>query len=250
METWLLLWIHFPVWRELKLSILTTFEISSSSEYTFPFEGNGNSTMSVPKPTDITTSLWIHFPVWRELKRLSAHFEYWWTSIYSEYTFPFEGNWNVEVIEVHIGQNLASEYTFPFEGNWNNTAKVTTTAQTALNTLSRLKGIETIKEPCRFIMILYSLNTLSRLKGIETILSISFASWVSTLWIHFPVWRELKLPSNNQMVRPIYLWIHFPVWRELKLLFFEPVLCWDDILWIHFPVWREWKLVNQDQSAQ
>ena len=38
----------------------------------------------------------------------------------SEYTFPFEGNWNkVLNIEFLVFRFLTSEYTFPFEGNWN-----------------------------------------------------------------------------------------------------------------------------------
>ena len=66
-----------------------------------------------------------------------------------------------------------------------------------LNTLSRLKGIETCGVPLIIPAVGWSLNTLSRLKGIETKQLMKGVN-IKTLWIHFPVWRELKL----------YLWCH------------------------------------------
>ena len=89
------------------------------------------------------------------------------------------------------------------------------------------------------------------------------------LWIHLPVWRELK-PSAALAFKTSSprLWIHLPVWRELKLLrtqikvlyswslpldtpsrlkgietLYRRQLCslLRDWLWIHLPVWRELK---------
>ena len=53
------------------------------------------------------------------------------------------------------------------------TAPIVTTDPLTLDTLSRLKGIETQESVFCLIFITNSLDTLSRLKGIETFFSIS-----------------------------------------------------------------------------
>ena len=60
-------------------------------------------------------------------------------------------------------------YAFPFEGNWNFKLDVGGCfAKTALDTLSRLKGIETGRRLGLGLSSYDALDTLSRLKGIET----------------------------------------------------------------------------------
>ena len=188
-------------------------------------------------------ALWIHFPVWRELKRIIRACRPLWIQCFG-YTFPFEGNWNINPTE-----NRGTCH--------------------ALDTLSRLKGIETPTEQQFKDFQRHSLDTLSRLKGIETRVVISFCLLRVALWIHFPVWRELKrkcsktgnamaakmpldtlsrlkgietslmnlrrtpflpldtlsrlkgietwrLAPDGSLTSWILLWIHFPVWRELK----------------------------------
>ena len=65
----------------------------------------------------------------------------------------------------------------------------------ALDTLSRLKGIET-KSQSNHRHDYGSLDTLSRLNGIETIAGATEEEKnPSQLWIHFPVGTESKLPE-------------------------------------------------------
>ena len=99
---------------------------------------------------------------------------------------------------------------------------------------------------------------------------------IGSLWIDFPVWRELKL-SGHQILfwQSIHvLWIDFPVWRELKhsrntgthpIVFSldrlsrlkgietlnraRRVLYRDPSLWIDFPVWRELKRHSRHEST-
>ena len=215
--------------------------IGLNSEYTFPFEGNWNA-KPVVRVSPAPKKLWIHFPVWRELKRFYSFFSSGpiWRSLntlsrlkgietirchtveilqdlLSEYTFPFEGNWNFSGTTRHR-RPVSSEYTFPFEGNWNSSLGlvllvltgelwihfpvwrelkpkilgISTATPATLNTLSRLKGIETLSATTK-IVVSGALNTLSRLKGIETLTARIGISGSRSLWIHFPVWRELKL---------------------------------------------------------
>ena len=264
------LWIHFPVWRELKQRFLF-------SSFLSPFKSL--NTLSRLKGIETFDH------VIRQFHTLFAD---------SEYTFPFEGNWNVSFVSAGRLFKPTSEYTFPFEGNWNIQGEVyNRTNLNALNTLSRLKGIETLYpgipiSPCMRIseytfpfegnwngkllerpkLIRKPLNTLSRLKGIETEYSHYERIIESHLWIHFPVWRELKqrplllpgysIPAPSEYTFPFegnwntcallrammvgFLWIHFPVWRELKLVDTDqPAVAATVLLWIHFPVWRELK---------
>ena len=55
-----------------------------------------------------------------------------------------------------------------------------------LDTLSRLKGIETVLGDAAVTVALQPLDTLSRLKGIETFLFLPDHA-VGLLWIRFPV---------------------------------------------------------------
>ena len=163
------------------------------------------------------------------------------------YAFPFEGNWNFSCLCCADFRFNSFGYAFPFEGNW--------------NTGDWSEGVLWIS----------ALDMLSRLKGIETSLQLPSPTTLCTLWICFPVWRELKhysmIPEvvlnvfgyafpfegnwNTTLVVVavifFFLWIWFPVWRELK--HFDPVaLAVNPVaLWICFPVWRElkrwWRLV-------
>ena len=84
----------------------------------------------------------------------------------------------IETFFIHIASahNIISEYTFPFEGNWNfNMVLTFTVNEVPLNTLSRLKGIETLSRHTSF-SARYTLNTLSRLKGMETQRTWSYGS--------------------------------------------------------------------------
>ena len=191
--------------------------------------------------------LWIHFPVWRELKLL-FRVRNWQLSAPSEYTFPFEGNGNILTTNLQFSEP-SSEYTFPFEGNGN------------------------LSLDLRHHNFSATLNTLSRLKGIETYVSDLSVIRFNILWIHFPVWRELKHSAWFNMFEDAQLlWIHFPVWREWKRLLCR--LSWTRLtplntlsrlkgietmaavfniliffsLWTHFPVWRELKPVGNASS--
>ena len=159
-----------------RLKGIETFSPMSSrsaqcaSEYTFPFEGNWNDRVWVRAPAlPAARTLWIHFPVWRELKQMllllkARRF------LYSEYTFPFEGNWNCF-----------------FQGFWwfCFSLWIHFPVWRELKLFDCVRGYDSLG--------VITLNTLSRLKGIETILCIAYGISNMFLWIHFPVWRELKL---------------------------------------------------------
>ena len=113
---------------------------ASFLRYAFPFEGNWNF-FWIGKLVSMWYVLAIRFPVWRELKRYK-HQHYNRTDQSLRYAFPFEGNWNP------FGRPTAV---------W---------SDTACDTLSRLKGIETRSRTAH-----------------------KKESWLA---IRFPVWRELK----------------------------------------------------------
>ena len=163
-----LLWICFPVWRELK------------------------QVYSLASTTPDYPSLWICFPVWRELKQKYQQ-SLLQSFVYFGYAFPFEGNWNLKsVVNVKV-LSVVFGYAFPFEGNWNMSRGWSVVLFSApLDMLSRLKGIETPlmqPSPCFSLYFGYAfpfegnwnsmswifsltiftaLDMLSRLKGIET----------------------------------------------------------------------------------
>ena len=181
------LWIYFPVWRELKL-LWVSIVIS-----------NG-------------WNLWIYFPVWRELKLISFkchwfHLKRLW--IY----FPV---WRELKLRVFHGEHANNKIT--------------------LDILSRLKGIETglqirqwPREHCPLWIyfpvwrelkqvqylgvasdLQLTLDILSRLKGIETNTYRSPKGvFIHSLWIYFPVWRELKLAVQAS---------HYPSLSTLDIL--------------------------------
>ena len=135
-----------------------------SSESTFPFEGNWNFGLSFGS-LGSTGLLWIHFPVWRELKLFTA------------------GNCKCFFVWLWIHFPVWRELKLCQVGIW-------LSHLWTLNPLSRLKGIETTLL-VRLGRTHSSLNPLSRLKGIET-RSLFNPCSKCVLWIHFPVWRELK----------------------------------------------------------
>ena len=170
MAYWALLWLHFPVWRELKhwyLLVLAFPLRNCNFGYTFPFEGNWNS--CVDCSCRCCQTLWLHFPVWRELK------------------LPQLPKTHRCDLKNDFG------YTFPFEGNWN------------------LKG-------CYHPVNLPSLATLSRLKGIETLTIINFIANLIYFGYTFPFEGNWNLYTNVASFFVSTLWLHFPVWRELKPL--------------------------------
>ena len=120
------------------------------------------------------------------------------------YTFPFEGNWNASPVSRRWCCHCFGS-TFPFEGNWNSSFCFSwTLALPSLDPLSRLKGIETrLNVDSTGFRCRVPLDTLSRLKGIETYISSSTLLLYIYLWIHFPVWRELK-PSNTPLVTGVF----------------------------------------------
>ena len=196
-----LLWIYFPVWRELKLELVFTGIVSEQSDfgYTFPFEGNWNGAHQHTRLFPLS-GFGYTFPFegnWNSDSRCVESRTTWNFG----YTFPFEGNWNFAIIRLFVSPLndlwiyfpvwrelkldsvsflyrgfLFFGYTFPFEGNW--------------NYASFLDSI---------LPILIPLDILSRLKGIETKVAWLFTRLLLYLWIYFPVWRELKLdPTNSQ----------------------------------------------------
>ena len=88
----ILVWMQFPVWRELKLTEASPrFPFASAFECSFPFEGNWNSASGasafalaefecsfpfegnwnfsfLENFVEVSWSVWMQFPVWRELK--------------------------------------------------------------------------------------------------------------------------------------------------------------------------------------
>ena len=134
------LWIHLPVWRELKLSISLLGKFSYRFGYTFPFEGNWNKFRTLYPP--YARQLWIHLPVWRELKRavrsVKSFIIFLWIHL------PV---WRELKLCLNMQQNLTIS---------------------ALDTPSRLKGIETGCIPSEAKGFRVTLDTPSRLKGIET----------------------------------------------------------------------------------
>ena len=145
------------------------------------------------------------------------------TSVFFEYTFPFEGNWNM--YDFHSPQFLFNfEYTFPFEGNWNSNQQMPRTRLLPLwihfpvwRELKRcLSGDWDLFERAR------SLNTLSRLKGIETVGAV----------------RMLRVP------RPFFEYT-FPLEGNRNLLYARSVNAELPPVRKGFPVGRESKLYTQ-----
>ena len=254
----LLLWIGFPVWRELKLYYLQHLIFFFAQLWIgFPVWRELKLECSKREEQWNFRRLWIGFPVWRELKpNCSA------TWIASSRSSSLDRLSRLKGIETKVSQRLAHSFIL------------------TLDRLSRLKGIETSRTPfLSHRLSRQSLDRLSRLKGIETTHSHTHIGRKAShlkLWIGFPVWRELKLflalrdqvswkGPLDRLSRlkgmetktiflliassfPLFLWIGFPVWRELKqdralLSLLQAPKKID--LWIGFPVWREWKLFKR-----
>ena len=161
------------------------------------------------------------------------------------YAFPFEGNWNSSWKTKLSPTWKLVQIRFPV---WRELKPITPATRkdpiiTGSDTLSRLKGIETISGSIKISFSLCS-DTLSRLKGIETKVMACNCREMRCVQIRFPVWRELKLFYSTLFIFSFFvcsdtlsrlkgietlethpqpnLWgctvqIRFPVWRELKL---------------------------------
>ena len=228
------LWIHLPVWRELKLIIwfvcfATVFTLDTPSRL------KGIETKLQITQITLFYKLWIHLPVWRELKRL--HCEVFLDHSHGfGYTFPFEGNWNVCVLPLEKFSVWSLDTPSRLKGIETITVSVNAMAsKSALDTPSRLKGIETVAVPVRdtpygfyfgytfpfegnwnpremskkIVSWGYALDTPSRLKGIET-RSVLPVPDMFPLWIHLPVWRELKLGTLLRENRRLPFGYTFP----------------------------------------
>ena len=115
---------------------------------------------------------------------------------------------------------LAFGYGFPFEGNWNNLLKILTNYTSILwicfPVWRELKRDELIRweVPSRCQVFGYAFPFEGNWNSHPPTL---LYKWYS-LWICFPVWRELKPSATLGETRSsLTLWICFPVWRELKL---------------------------------
>ena len=123
--------------------------------------------------------------------------------------------------------------------------RVSLKVSVACYTLSRLKGIETVRSSKTVTTVRETCYTLSRLKGIETFRTLLFRLPLTMLAIHFPVWRELKPHHKGEPVFVgAFLLYTFPFEGNWNLLFhpYPSALYW--VLAIHFPVWRELKLFS------
>ena len=136
------------------------------------------------------------------------------------YTFPFEGNWNCFPAAVPVRCPVFG-YTFPFEGNWNNGGGGSWCERDffPFGYTFPFEGnwnidLETFGPGYSSA----TLDTPSRLKGIETYVLYRIPIPSFLLWIHLPVWRELKPEGSAFSTSTVRLWIHLPVWRELKPL--------------------------------
>ena len=218
---WYRLWICFPVWRELKQALEDHYSLRKSSTLDMLSRLKGIETSGKLLDGTGIRRLWICFPVWRELKpRFCGYFVNEVDDRTLDMLSRLKGIETLSNFFCHHSCDRYFGYAFPFEGNWNFFIAATNSSLSiALDMLSRLKGIETSS-----ILLLSSLSL--------------------SLWICFPVWRELKLKTTTRLFRSRYpldmvsrlkgietlgsnswifssisLWIWFPVWRELKLLF-------------------------------
>ena len=169
------LWICFPVWRELKqvAGRLSWSAVTRCFGYAFPFEGNWNSDHGFRIPH--AGCLWICFPVWRELKREGGKYENEKNCDFG-YAFPFEGNWNLISSNLSSASNFTFGYAFPFEGNWN------------------FQPYISLHSPVCFGYAFPFEGNWNVLHGVPV------ASVYQTLWICFPVWRELKLHTSHNLL--------------------------------------------------
>ena len=239
------LWICFPVWRELKHFIIKPLVYLCNGHF----------------------FLWICFPVWRELKPHQDDPEF-FSGIPLDMLSRLKGNWNLDQVVNNLlltsldmlsrlkgietetqhswpsGQQSFFGYAFPFEGNWNFSVLFN----------NRLNGVTSLwicfpvwRELKQFFKkrknaAQNTLDMLSRLKGIETYAPLPQGLLNSTLWICFPVWRELwNVLFESFKIANRVLWICFPVWRELKRCTPASEPRPHSPLWICFPVWRELK---------
>ena len=142
-------------------------------------------------------------------------------NVFLQYTFPFEGNWNKKK-DNYSDQKVDLQYTFPFEGNWNSLSLSHPSFQSHLQYTFPFEG-NWNRQHCPIrIQRIQACNTLSRLKGIETLCWLVWSRRAAIcLAIHFPVWRELKLKDDIQRcVNPIGSLLYtFPFEGNWNLLY-------------------------------
>ena len=162
-------------------------------------------------------------------------------------TFPFEGNWNFFGAGLTTQELDVLSMHFPVWRELKLRWKVFYSEVSTLpfDALSRLKGIETDKRTRTQNVDMHFRCTFPFEGNWNDDVS-NFVTRLSTLSMHFPVWRELKPKVRvYRRLRPAKrseLSMHFPVWRELKRrLHTAPTL--HISLSMHFPVWRELKLI-------
>ena len=207
----------FPFEGNWNESLWILFSALLMFRYAFPFEGNWN-----PLPCrflSLNLTVQIRFPVWRELKHyILPDFHPHLLPFTFRYAFPFEGNWNDETI-------------------WWNPSFF------GSDTLSRLKGIETLWPflsgiELKNFMFRYAFpfegnwnktppfpsqlkfprsDTLSRLKGIETRPMVRASPTPTKFRYAFPFegnWNKWLSFFWSPFLKRVQ--IRFPVWRELK----------------------------------
>ena len=266
---------HFPVWRELKLSVslnsvswsaflLHTFPFegnwnsgttgnfgrSSSLLHTFPFEGNWNGMPQSSCQQGLCT-LATHFPVWRELKLVKNCLHTDIAVLYLLHTFPFEGNWNIRLWSVPLPRLQHLLHTFPFEGNWNffqgpAIFTVYDTLATHFPVWREWKRVWpslllTYTRPC---------YTLSRLKGIETRIGTRELMLQEVLLHTFPFegnwnWVRGGCVANEAPSACYTLSRLKGIETRNSFQNFSRVTLY---LATHFPVWRELKLRSLARS--
>ena len=114
--SFLLLWICFPVWRELKLHTQKTAKRIKLLWICFPVWRELKRTKSIRREQQC--DLWICFPVWRELKLEPLIIPP------QRAIFTLDMLSRLKGIETFIYHRrnecrLIFGYAFPFEGNWN-----------------------------------------------------------------------------------------------------------------------------------
>ena len=130
--------------------------------YAFPFEGNGNM---YDRQSD---------------QRQEYNFGY---------AFPFEGNGNFRdsVTRNSIG-SIPFGYAFPFEGNGNSMTLSKSDPSSTLDTLSRLKGMETRSSANLPLILLPAFGYAFPFEGNGNLIMVIVAgSFFIILWIRFPV---------------------------------------------------------------
>ena len=204
----------------------------------------GIETKNIPRCSLYISALAIRFPVWRELKRTRIPWKFFFLTRL-RYAFPFEGNWNSasSLCTGTCKNRLAIR--FPV---WRELKQVVISVGcaegVACDTLSRLKGIETLLFGVFYIVLFGACDTLSRLKGIETTIRLALAP----VLLACDTLSRLKgietLLTGNKGFIGSYLAIRFPVWRELKHYWHGQWELLGNFLRYAFPFEGNWNVSN------